>query len=85
MIEHLSELKQNLSREEVYESRHQTALGVTYKFRESFITALNNFCMGRESCLTKSNKENIELFIAYANGDNEREDMEALNKYLGSL
>lgn len=85
MIEQLAKLKQNYSREEVYETRHETAQGIDYTIREDIAPLFNSYFIGEGHCLTKSDKDNISLYVGFADGDNTRDDMDALNKYLGDL
>jgi hypothetical protein len=81
----VTKLKQKLSRENIYTSKQTTPTETIYTFRSSIVSAINRFFKGDYDCTKNSDNKNIKLFIDFANGKNEREDMKALNQYLGSL
>jgi len=77
----LNRLKQDMSRAQIYISINTNG---QYIFRQSFIKALNGFLGGDEN-ISKSQRLNINLFIDFANKQNTREDMKALDEYLATI
>ncbi len=68
----------------------QSARGNMYEFDNKFIQALDTFFMGEVQDMTKSQYNNIELFVKFADGeiDSSHEDYEALvecDKYLATI
>lgn len=74
----------------IYISKYKTIQGYFYNWDESFVAKLESFFMSSNTDMSKSDFNNIDNFIAFADGTmtSEHEDYEIIRKfdeYLGSL
>lgn len=83
--EQIYSLKKHISTNEIFTCKGEDSQGKHYKFSDAFINAFELYFTQEGSCLNKSDIENMNIFIAYADGENDSEVMAELDKYLGEL
>ena len=69
---------------------HHTAKGPVKSFDEIFVSAFDKYCMNITFPMTKSQYNNIILYIKYADGEleagtKEYQEMESLDKHLAKI
>jgi len=74
----------------IYTAARVTLTGVVFDWDLNFIDITNNYLSGKREELSKSDRNNLDLFISFATGQMTTNDenyivFEEFNKYLGSL
>lgn len=79
-----------MGHKKIYTKARVLITGISFDWDLAFIQIVNDYLMGKEQELSKSDRNNLDLFISFATEDLSEEDenyfvFQKFNKYLGSL